>query len=212
MTLHDVRRDYSGEALPDDLTGFDPWAFLQGWVDDALASDEAEPTAMVLSTVGLDGRPRARVLLAKEVGPEGIVFFTHTDSPKGEELAATASASAVFWWSTLMRQVRAVGSVSELSREESEAYFASRPRASQVGAWASHQSRPMASHSELKEAVDEAERRFDGVAEVPCPPQWGGYRMDVDELEFWQGQPSRLNDRVLARRTDEGWTATYLQP
>lgn len=212
MTLHDVRRDYSGEALPDDLTGFDPWAFLQGWVDDALASDEAEPTAMVLSTVGLDGRPRARVLLAKEVGPEGIVFFTHTDSPKGEELAATPSASAVFWWSTLMRQVRAVGSVSELSREESEAYFASRPRASQVGAWASHQSRPMASHSELKEAVDEAERRFDGVAEVPCPPQWGGYRMDVDELEFWQGQPSRLNDRVLARRTDERWTATYIQP
>ena len=211
MSLHDVRRDYTGAALPDDPTSLDPWAFLQTWIDDALAADEAEPTAMVLSTVGLDGRPRARVVLCKEATDNGIVFFTHTDSPKGEEIDATPSASVVFWWPTLIRQVRAVGAVSRLSREEDEAYFASRPRASQVGAWASHQSRPLASRADLIAAVEEADRRFEGQ-DVPCPPGWGGYRIDVDEIEFWQGQPSRLNDRVRWRRDGDAWESTRLQP
>lgn len=211
MSLHDVRRDYSGATLPDDLSAFEPWSFLRGWIDDALAGSEAEPTAMVLSTVGPDGRPRARVVLAKEVAETGIVFFTHTDSPKGEEIEADPSASVVFWWPTLIRQVRAVGAVTRLARDEDEAYFASRPRQSQVGAWASHQSRPLASREDLKRAVDEAAERFDGQ-DVPCPPNWGGYRIDVDEFEFWQGQPSRLNDRLLCTRADDGWTTQRLQP
>lgn len=211
MSLHDVRRDYSGAALPEDPSTFEPWAFLRGWIDDALAGDETEPTAMVLSTVGLDSRPRARVVLAKEVAETGIVFFTHTDSPKGEEIDANPSASVVFWWPTLMRQVRAVGTVTRLDRGEEEAYFASRPRASQVGAWASHQSRPLGSRDELKQAVDTAAQRFDGQ-DVPCPPNWGGYRIDVDEFEFWQGQPSRLNDRLLSTRSGDGWTTQRLQP
>lgn len=211
MTLHDVRRDYSGEALPDDLAGLDPWLFLQGWVDDALEADEAEPTAMVLSTSGADGRPRSRVVLAKEVTPSGIVFFTHLDSPKGREIAAAPVASAVFWWPTLMRQVRVVGAVERLTREDDEAYFASRPRPSQVGAWASHQSAPLASREDLKKAVAEAESRFSG-GPVPCPPNWGGYRIVADEIEFWQGQPSRLNDRVRCTVDSDGWSCTRLQP
>lgn len=211
MSLHDIRRDYRGEALPQDLTSVDPWVFLAGWIDEAIAAGEEEPTAMVLASIGSDGRPRARVLLVKEVSPRGLVFFTHYDSPKGEELARAPVASATLWWPRLMRQVRAVGSVTRLAREENEAYFATRPRASQVGAWASRQSAPIASCDELARAAAEAEARFEG-AEVPCPPGWGGYLLDVDEFEFWQGQPGRLHDRVLLRRGEEGWEATRIQP
>jgi pyridoxamine 5'-phosphate oxidase len=211
-TLRHVRRDYSGEGLPADLTRFDPWAFLDGWLADALTADEAEPTAMTLSTVGLDGRPRSRVLLLKEASPSGMVFFSHYDSPKGDELAATPSAALTLWWPTLMRQVRAVGNVSRLTDEENRDYFRSRPRASQVGAWASRQSRALGSRAELEEKVASAERRFAEAAEVPCPPGWGGYRVGVDEFEFWQGQRSRLNDRVSCRLTTDGWVSTRLQP
>ena len=211
-TLRDIRRDYAGEPLPADLTGFDPWAFLDGWLADALAAQEPEPTAMTLSTVGVDGRPRSRVLLLKDAGPAGLTFFSHYDSPKGEELAATPAAAVNLWWPTLMRQVRAVGAVERLTERENEDYFRSRPRASQIGAWASHQSRPLGSREELAAAVEAAARRFADDAEVPCPPSWGGYRVLVDEIEFWQGQASRLNDRVSCRRLADGWHVTRLQP
>lgn len=211
-TLRHVRRDYSGEGLPADLACFDPWAFLDGWLADALAADEAEPTAMTVSTVGLDGRPRSRVLLLKEASPSGLVFFSHYDSPKGDELARIPSAAVPLWWPTLMRQVRAVGDVSRLTREENEAYFRSRPRASQVGAWASRQSRPLGSRAELEAAVAAAHERFADGGEVPCPPGWGGWRLAVDDFEFWQGQPSRLNDRLACRLTPSGWVSTRLQP
>lgn len=211
-TLRDVRRDYSGQGLPADLTAFDPWGFLADWIADALASAEPEPTAMTVSTVGLDGRPRSRVLLLKEASPSGLVFFSHYDSPKGDELAATPSAAVNLWWPTLMRQVRAVGDVVQLTRDENEEYFRSRPRASQVGAWASRQSRPLGSRAELEAAVAAAEERFADGGEVPCPPGWGGWRLAVDAFEFWQGQPSRLNDRVACHLTPGGWVPRRLQP
>ena len=210
--LRDVRRDYSGEGLPSDLGSFDPWAFLDSWIADALASEEVEPTAMTVSTVGLDGRPRSRVLLLKEASPSGLVFFSHYDSPKGDELFATPVAAINLWWPTLMRQVRAVGDVDRLTAEENEEYFRSRPRASQVGAWASKQSRTLGSRAELEAKVAAAQERFAGVDEVPCPPGWGGYRVRIDEFEFWQGQPSRLNDRVSCRLTASGWASRRLQP
>lgn len=210
--LRDVRRDYSGGALPADLDAFDPWGFLDGWLTDALAAAEPEPTAMTVSTVGLDGRPRSRVLLLKEASPAGLVFFSHYDSPKGEELAATPSAAVNLWWPTLMRQVRAVGAVERLTREENEEYFRSRPRASQLGAWASRQSRPLESRAELEARVAATRQRFADGGEVPCPPNWGGYRVVVDEFEFWQGQASRLHDRVSCRSTPRGWIAMRLQP
>ncbi len=211
MSLHDVRRDYSGDVLPQDLASFEPWKFFTRWMDDAIAAEEVEPNAMLLATIGLDGRPRSRVVLLKDASSQGLVFFTHYTSPKGEELAANPVASATFWWPVLMRQVRAVGTVTRLSRSENEAYFSERPRASQIGAWASRQSAPVISRDELLEAASQAAARFEGV-DVPCPPAWGGYRIDVDEFEFWQGQSGRLHDRVLAKRTGDAWEATHIQP
>ncbi len=211
MSLHDVRRDYSGDALPQDLTSFEPWEFFTDWLDAAIAAEEVEPNAMLLATIGADGRPRSRVVLLKETTRNGLVFFTHYTSPKGEELAANPVASATFWWPGLMRQVRAVGAVAKLTRQENETYFAKRPRNSQLGAWASRQSAPIVSHDDLLASASQAVERFDGV-DVPCPPEWGGYRIDVDEFEFWQGQSGRLHDRVLARRDADGWSAIHIQP
>ena len=211
MSLHDVRRDYSGDVLPQDLTFFAPWEFFTSWLEAAMAADEVEPNAMLLATIGSDGRPRSRVVLLKEMSRNGLVFFTHYTSPKGEELAARPVASATFWWPRLMRQVRAVGAVAKLTRQENETYFAERPRASQLGAWASRQSAPIVSRDDLLEAASQVTERFDGV-DVPCPPEWGGYRIDVDEFEFWQGQSGRLHDRVLAKRGTDGWEAVHIQP
>ena len=211
MSLHDVRRDYSGDVLPQDLTSFDPWEFFTSWLETAIAADEVEPNAMLLATIGSDGRPRSRVVLLKETSCNGLVFFTHYISPKGEQLAANPVASATFWWPQLMRQVRAVGAVTKLTRQENETYFAKRPRNSQLGAWASRQSAPIVSRDDLLEAASQAAERFEGK-DVPCPPEWGGYRIDVDEFEFWQGQSGRLHDRVLARRDVDGWSAIHIQP
>ena len=151
MSLHDVRRDYSGDVLPQDLTSFDPWEFFTSWLETAIAADEVEPNAMLLATIGSDGRPRSRVVLLKETSCNGLVFFTHYISPKGEQLAANPVASATFWWPQLMRQVRAVGAVTKLTRQENETYFAKRPRNSQLGAWASRQSAPIVSRDDLLE-------------------------------------------------------------
>jgi len=211
MSLHDVRRDYSGDALPQDLASFDPWEFFTFWLETAIAADEVEPNAMLLATIGADGRPRSRVVLLKEASRNGLVFFTHYTSPKGEQLAANPVASATLWWPHLMRQVRAVGAVTKLTRQENETYFAKRPRNSQLGAWASRQSAPIVSHDDLLEVAAQASERFEGK-DVPCPPEWGGYRIDVDEFEFWQGQSGRLHDRVLARRNVDGGNAIHIQP
>lgn len=209
--LHDVRRDYSGQPLPEDAATIDPWGLLAQWVDDALAAGEPEPTAVTLATVDEEGRPQARIVLLKEISPEGLVVFTSYDSAKGQELAARPVASASFWWPVQIRQVRAVGVVTKLSREASEAYFAKRPRASQLEAWASEQSAPVASRADLVAAVAAVEERFEGQ-DVPCPPNWGGYVIDVDSFEFWQGLPSRLHDRIRCTRTADGWRNERLQP
>lgn len=211
MSLHDVRRDYSGDLLPENLDGFDPWAFFGTWMEAALASEDAEPTAMTVSTVDQDGVPRARVVLLKEYSPSGLTFFTSHLSAKGRELDAHPAVCASFWWPAIMRQVRAVGAASRLERDTVEAYFATRPRSSQIGAWASRQSAPLPSRAELDAARAEAEERFAG-RDVECPPYWGGYLIDVTEFEFWQGLPGRIHDRVLAQRAGDAWRAGRLQP
>lgn len=209
--LHDVRRDYTGTPLPQDIAGIDPWAQLAAWIDDALQAGEPEPTAVTLATVDADGRPQTRIVLLKELSPDGLVMFTSYDSAKGRELDAHPVASVLFWWPLLMRQVRAVGGVTKLDRQRSEAYFAKRPRASQLEAWASHQSSPLATREDLVTALEEATRRFDG-REVPCPPEWGGYVLDADTFEFWQGLPGRLHDRVRCQRDGGTWRNQRLQP
>lgn len=209
--LHDVRRDYSGNPLPDDAAALDPWGLLAEWVDDALAAGEPEPTAVTLATVDAGGRPQARIVLLKEISPAGLVVFTGYDSAKGQELAAHPVASVSFWWPVQMRQIRAVGAVTKLSREASKTYFAKRPRASQLEAWASEQSAPLRSREDLVAAVAAVEERFEGQ-DVPCPPNWGGYVIEPETIEFWQGLPSRLHDRVLCTRTSDGWRNVRLQP
>ena len=210
-SLHDIRRDYAGDPLPDDPIAIDPWRFFAAWVSQAVEAGEPEPTAMTLATIGGDLRPSSRIVLLKEHSPRGLVFFSDYDSRKGRDLTANPVAAASFWWPGAMRQVRAVGPVSRLPRPESEAYFAKRPRASQLEAWASRQSEPLRRRADLRDAVGAAQERFKG-AQVPCPPSWGGYVIDVDTFEFWQGLPGRLHDRIVCRLTEHGWRNERLQP
>jgi pyridoxamine 5'-phosphate oxidase len=166
---------------------------------------------MTLATATADGRPAARIVLLKGVDAGGFQFFTNTSSRKGDELAANPRAALVFFWASLERQVRIEGRVEELSRSESAAYFAMRPRESRIGAWASHQSRVIPSREWLERAFVEAAERFDNE-EVPLPEHWGGYRVVPDQIEFWQGRESRLHDRILYQRAADGWKVGRLSP
>jgi pyridoxamine 5'-phosphate oxidase len=193
-------------ALTDADAGPDPFALFDRWLTDAVAAargaSEAVTHAMTLATVTPDGRPAARMVLLKSHGPAGFTFFTSDESPKARDLAAHPSAALVLHWPALERQVRVAGAVERLPRAEAEAYFATRPRGSQVGAWASAQSRPVA-RVDLDAAVAAAAARFGG-GPVPCPPHWGGYRVVPDEVEFWQGRRDRLHDRIRFRRAPAG--------
>ncbi|CAI9400949.1 pyridoxamine 5'-phosphate oxidase [Aestuariimicrobium sp. T2.26MG-19.2B] len=216
--LHDQRVDYHGDLLPLDLTEFDPWGCFGAWFEQATAEKQAgrldEPNAMVVSTVDLTPagpQPTSRVVLLKEWDERGLVFFTHATSRKGRNISDHPLVSVLFWWPSLMRQVRIEGAATAVDRAETEAYFATRPRGSQLGAWASHQSEPLAGRDDLDRALAEVTARFDGV-EVPCPPGWGGYRVRPSRFEFWQGQPSRLHDRVASTLLDGDWSSTRLNP
>lgn len=217
LDLRALRRRYRhGRLEPADLDP-DPLRQFRAWLDEAVAADLLEPTAMTLATADAAGRPAARMVLLKELDARGFVFFTNYDSRKGRELAANPRAALLFWWAALERQVRIEGAVERTSREASEAYFRSRPRGSRLGALASPQSRPLASREELEARVAELAASYpegDGDGrEIPRPEHWGGYRLVPDALEFWQGRDDRLHDRVLYRQDPEGtWTRTRLAP
>lgn len=208
------RIDYHGDHLLESIVPSDPYELFDAWMQAAFAAKEQgvlpEPTAMVVATVA-DGQPSSRTVLLKEVDHEGFVFFTNYHSRKARELEQDAQTGLLFGWYPLQRQVRIEGTASPIPRAESEAYFATRPRGSQLGAWASPQSSEVASLEALNEAYAEVERRFEGM-EVPCPDHWGGFRVRPSSIEFWQGQPSRMHDRLLYRRTDSSWTITRLAP
>ncbi len=191
----------------------DPLATLADWLDEAETADEHEPTAMCLATVDDDGTPDARMVLLKGVDERGLRFFTNRLSTKGMQLAQRPAAAVVLQWPSLHRQVRARGTVTELPDTESDAYFASRDRTSQLGAWASAQSRPIGSRAELESAFAAVEERFAG-GPVPRPPHWGGYLVSPTEVELWQGRRGRLHDRLRYRRSDPAaaWEVTRLQP
>jgi len=210
--LHRVRRDYQREPLDPASLGEEPIAALRGWIEEAIARQVPEPTAMTLATVAADGAPSARIVLLKELGADDLVFFTDHRSQKGQELAADPRAAVVLFWQPLERQVRVTGRVARLADAASLAYFRSRPRGAQLGAWASQQSAPIANRDVLERGVAAVQARF-GDGDLPLPPHWGGYALRPATIEFWQGRPDRLHDRFLFTRTSEsGWQRVRLSP
>jgi len=203
---------YSSVGLKETDASPDPFAqFARWYMDPAVREGMFEPTAVVLSTVGKDGAPRSRMVLLKGYDASGFVFYTNYHSDKGAELSRRPRAALLFYWPELGRQVRIEGKVGKVSRSESDAYFASRPRGSQVGAWASDQSRTIASREILEARVREFEDRFAGRP-VPRPPHWGGFRLAPVMFEFWQGRPSRLHDRIRYRLKNRAWVLDRLSP
>jgi len=207
------RRDYTLGSLDVGDVDPDPVRQLERWIADAVEAGVGEPNAMTLATVDADGRPDARVVLLRRITETSLVWFTDRRSAKGQQLGATPHAALVFHWQPLERQVRLRGPVEMLDDAASDAYFASRPRGSRLSAWASHQSRPVASREAYERQVEAVEARFDGVEDVPRPPDWGGYALTPVEVELWQGRRSRRHDRLRFRRgADGGWTVDRLQP
>ena len=198
-------------GLPDADPGLDPIRLFGLWFEAARKAGIMLPEAMTLATASADGAPSARMVLLKDFGGDGFEFYTNLGSRKADELTANPRAALCFHWGVLQRQVRIEGGVTQLSRETSAAYFRTRPRGSQVGAWASRQSQPLEDREMLARRVREIEKRFEG-GEVPLPGFWGGFRLDPQRIEFWQGRADRLHDRLLFQRGEDGWTSRRLQP
>jgi pyridoxamine 5'-phosphate oxidase len=211
MNVADVRREYIREGLRKRDLDPNPVTQFLKWLGEAQAAHPGDFTSMVLATAGSSGRPSARVVLLKGCDDRGFVFFTHYDSHKGRDLAENPRAALVFYWPDFDRQVRVEGTVETTSREESEAYFQSRPLGARIGAAVSRQSEPIASREDLEREVREAAERF-GEGPVPRPESWGGYRVVPDEIEIWQGRENRLHDRFRYRRQPEGWKIDRLSP
>ncbi len=210
--MKDLRREYATRTLDETATDPDPMAQFRLWFSEALESDLVDANAMSLATASVAGEPSVRTVLLKDVDDRGFVFFTHYDSPKGHDLADNPRASLLFYWPTLERQVRITGWVSRVTRAVSEAYFSSRPIDSQWAAWAARQSAEIANRETLERSCAEIKRRYQNQP-VPCPPDWGGYHVAAETIEFWQGRPGRLHDRICySRRADGTWTRVRLAP
>jgi pyridoxamine 5'-phosphate oxidase len=206
-----LRREYGDSGLDHPDLAPDPVAMFRHWMHDTVVAGLHEPNAMVVSTVSAQGRPSSRMVLLKGVDDRGFVFYTNYDSRKGRELSANPHAALLFPWHDLQRQVRVEGVVEPLSDEESAAYFATRPRGSQLGAWASPQSSEVPSRDELEQRYAEVQDRFRD-SDVPLPPHWGGYLVRPELVEFWQGRRGRMHDRLVYRREAEGWATVRLAP
>jgi pyridoxamine 5'-phosphate oxidase len=209
--IADLRREYATRALDETQADPDPLRQFSTWFDEAVSSQLLDVNAMTLATVSASGDPAARIVLLKGFDEQGFVFFTNYDSAKGQDLAAHARACLLFFWRELERQVRITGSIAKVSRDESEQYFHSRPFESQVGAWASAQSTTLPTRAPLEARYAELAAKYAGQP-VPLPPFWGGYRVNPERIEFWQGRKSRLHDRLLYTRNAESWARTRLSP
>lgn len=207
----ELRKDYNLAGLSEKDLARDPFRQFEKWFQEAEGAKLPEPNACVLSTCSREGVPSARTILLKGLDGRGFVFYSNYESRKGRELSANQRASLVFPWVQLERQVIVEGTVSRISREESAAYFHSRPRNSQLGAWASPQSTLISGRSVIEEAMKTLDQKYAGQ-EIPVPPNWGGYRLSPETVEFWQGRRSRLHDRLRYRMQKDGWVVERVAP
>jgi pyridoxamine 5'-phosphate oxidase len=210
--LAHIRKDYSKATLDVKSVAKDPIQQFTHWFNEATTSEVPEPNAMTLSTVNEQGRPAARIVLLKGVENGKFVFYTNYQSRKGKELEQNPACSLTFFWSALERQVRIDGVATRIDAKRSEEYFQSRPRGSQIGAWASPQSTFIKDRGLLEARAQQIEEKFKGMAVLPKPHQWGGYEIDPFMIEFWQGRPSRLHDRIVYTKVDELWRIDRLAP
>jgi pyridoxamine 5'-phosphate oxidase len=211
MDIKALRREYASRSLDESAIAPDPIEQFRTWFDEALRSEILDANAMALATVSPDGAPSARTVLLKDIDDRGLVFFTHYNSPKGHDLAAHPHASLLFYWAPLERQVRVTGTVERVAAGESDAYFASRPRDSQIAAWAAAQSSELPNRAALERRYQELTVKYEG-ADVPRPPDWGGYRVVPNRVEFWQGRAKRLHDRIVYVKSGTVWERRRLAP
>jgi pyridoxamine 5'-phosphate oxidase len=212
VNVADLRRDYSRQTLLESNADASPFLQFQSWFTQALNAQVIEPNAMTLATLSTDGKPAARIVLLKDFDERGFVFYSNFQSRKGQELAQTPEAALVFWWGELERQVRIEGSITVVSEAEADAYFQSRPRGSQLGAWVSNQSQVIGDRSVLEERLQALEQEYCDRS-IPRPSHWGGYRLAPTYFEFWQGRSNRLHDRLCYRHgTANAWQMERLSP
>ena len=211
MDAAKLRREYTRAGLDAASMNPDPIVQFEAWFEKVVEANLPEPNAMTLATVSGEGRPSARTVLLKGYDGRGFVFYTNYEGRKARELEANPACALLFYWGELERQVRVEGRASRLPGGESDAYFASRPRGSRLGAWASEQSRPVRDRSVLEERIRALEAEYED-REIPRPPFWGGYRVEPETIEFWQGRENRLHDRISYRREEGAWRLERLQP
>ena len=209
--MDDNKSGYSDNSLDENTVDRDPISVFKRWLNEAIAAGIQLPEAMTLATATADGKPSARLVLLKQIDERGLVFFTNYNSPKARDLDSNPQAALVFYWPQFERQVRVEGKVERTSAAESDAYFKTRPRESQIGALASPQSEVIASRKFLEQQAAELEKRYEG-REVDRPVHWGGYRLRPERIEFWKGRPSRLHDRILYERQGDTWSIKRLAP
>jgi pyridoxamine 5'-phosphate oxidase len=212
ISLSEIRKEYTKETLEVSSVSKDPIHQFEKWFDEALRAEVSEPNAMTLSTVTESGRPSARIVLLKGIEHGKFLFYTNYQSQKGKELENNPACALTFFWPELERQVRIEGISNRVDSATAEKYFQSRPRGSQIGAWASPQSSVISDRSLLEERVKELEKKFKDQELIPKPHQWGGFAVDPFEIEFWQGRPSRLHDRIAFYKTEDIWNINRLAP
>ena len=209
--LRGIRTDYTRASLLDGEVPENPYNLLCLWMDNALAEKIPEPTAICLSTVKPNDRVTSRIVLAKAIEEDGLVFFTNYNSAKGHDIAKNPSASAVFFWAEMQRQIRIEGTIKKISEKDSDEYYMERPKLSKIGAWASPQSQVMQSRNELEQLVEKFQKKFERK-ELARPPFWGGYKLKYESIEFWQGRQGRLHDRFLYTKKFGSWKICRLAP